>query len=373
MNLSSLIPMLIHHHDFSCLRDFINGIRLHSNITVKQDTTVIEEFISLLTYFESTPPKFSRVQLCSGSSQSGIVSYSIYKPSFKPGLSPKIIERLRIHGFNEILASNIFIKDYTIIIYDPKSLPPTLHVQSFRSHQLLSYKLYTGNREHLLFLIRKYLSSPQQITKKVVELLSISLYYLLKSISSSLALHYRYKRLSLHEFLGLTFLDANPLNRSIRHTQYSHLLRNYQLKTVASIFQYYSCPANMNRLNHTSIQPEMYLLDSSIPPHLNLDYWTNGNAYFTNCLIYGFRKHVECYSDQYSVESLSPHGSSRYYASRPSMNDSEIKELLLQSPLILDGNQLTAGRHRVVSIIGHLLSGRNYIPFFVDRLPSLSS
>ena len=75
-------------------------------------------------------------------------------------------------------------------------------------------------------------------------------------------------------------------------------------------------------------QPTQISLNK-IPRHLDREFWGNGNSYFFNCLLAGFRKEIKNYElineNDLKNEVIF---SINYYRNKKLMNDTEIEKFL---------------------------------------------
>ena len=90
---------------------------------------------------------------------------------------------------------------------------------------------------------------------------------------------------------------------------------------------------------------------------------TPKNWQYFNCMIAGFKKGV---ADHHKIgwEALSKD----YYEQLQSMTDSEIAELLQADPVEFDNGFIKHGTHRAYAMIGRLIRGESYIPFWMPKL-----
>jgi hypothetical protein len=106
------------------------------------------------------------------------------------------------------------------------------------------------------------------------------------------------------------------------------------------------------------------------PINLNTHFWNSGNNYFFNCLKYGFRKNVVPYkkANEYISNTRTPNlYSAEYYRSLEPMRDKEIEDFLKKSPIGMHNRAIAHGIHRVSAMIGRLVRGKKYIPFYIGR------
>ena len=112
-----------------------------------------------------------------------------------------------------------------------------------------------------------------------------------------------------------------------------------QIKTVRQALEYFSDMENVkktvkkvNRSNH--------------------QYW--------NCMWAEFKRNVENHHDR-GWENMTK----AYYDSLEPMSDDEIRVALIDDPVNFFGGFLKHGYHRAVSMIGRLINGKSYIPFYM--------
>ena len=132
--------------------------------------------------------------------------------------------------------------------------------------------------------------------------------------------------------------------------QYNH---HYKLKTVKDVVEYYQNEKHLD--NQKNKMKE------------------NNWEYF-NCLLYGFRKNVldtdlhktqggpEIPSDERN-KILTP----EYYQNLELMSDDEISDFNKLNPIGFDLNKISHGTHRAYAMIGRLIRGEKYIPFYVKK------
>ena len=51
------------------------------------------------------------------------------------------------------------------------------------------------------------------------------------------------------------------------------------------------------------------------------------------------------------------------------LRDGDIKNLIQGGDILIDGDVVCSGRHRVLAMIGHIVKGEKYIEFKVRRYP----
>lgn len=127
----------------------------------------------------------------------------------------------------------------------------------------------------------------------------------------------------------------------------------YKLKTVKEVVEYYKSPT------HLDIQK---------------DKMKETNWEYFNCLLYGFRKNV-LDTDihkinggvEISAEDRNKILTPEYYQNLEIMSDEEILEFNKSTPIDFDLEQINHGTHRAYAMIGRLIRGEKYIPFYVTK------
>ena len=142
-----------------------------------------------------------------------------------------------------------------------------------------------------------------------------------------------YAPISLDYFLNMELANGGGGKEIIK--------QNGQLKTIKDIYMFYSVPGNMK----------------TVRSQLNPDNW----QYF-NCMVGEFRKNVadhhELGWDKMTEE---------YYNSLENMSDEEIELFLKQNPVEFDNGFVRHSYHRACAMIGRLVSGKKYIPFYMKK------
>jgi len=117
--------------------------------------------------------------------------------------------------------------------------------------------------------------------------------------------------------------------------------QNHTLKTIKDVVQFYSTSKNMNNVRKT----------------LNSDNW----QYF-NCMIAEFRNdvgnHHELGWDNMTED---------YYKSLDLMSDDELRVFLENNPVEFDNGYVRHSWHRACAMIGRLINGKKYIPFYMKK------
>ena len=116
---------------------------------------------------------------------------------------------------------------------------------------------------------------------------------------------------------------------------------NYTLKTVRDVIKYWS---NIEDIN------------------TELSKYKDINMQYINCLFAGFRHNIDNHHD-IGWDNLTD----SYYASKDKMTDDEIEIHLKENPVGFENGFIHHGYHRACAMIGRIISGKPYIPFYMDK------
>ena len=135
-----------------------------------------------------------------------------------------------------------------------------------------------------------------------------------------------------------------------RRGQYNH---QYKLKTVRDVVEYFKQDGAIEKAKEK----------------LKEDNW----EYF-NCLLYGWRngvidtdQHKKTGGVEISLEDRNRTLSPEYYQSLQKMTNEEIHNFNKNNPVEFDGDIIRHGTHRVYAMIGRLIRGEEYIPFYIGE------
>ncbi len=142
-----------------------------------------------------------------------------------------------------------------------------------------------------------------------------------------------FKPISLEYFLNMEFANGGGGKEIIK--------QNGQLQTVKDVYMFYSVPGNMK----------------TVRSQLNPDNW----QYF-NCMIGEFRKNV---ADHHELgwDKMTED----YYNSLEMMSDEELEIFLKENPVEFDNGFIKHSYHRACAMVGRLISGKPYIPFYMEQ------
>ena len=230
--------------------------------------------------------------------------------------------------------------------------------------------LYTHKKLGIIKRKIKKIFNFSLMNKKLKTLSIYIIWLILKKLKLDKKAHnFRYKKILKDEFLGLKFMDSNILNILVRKKHFYLITDNFKLKTNNEIINYLSEIKNFKIILNRSKQPATIKL-GKMPRHLDRKFWNNGNSYFLNSLIAGFREGITDYSSltKEKDEKGNIVFSLAYYKSKNKMEESKIKRLLIENPINIHSGYILSGRHRVSAMIGRLIRGEKYIPFYRDRI-----
>ena len=170
----------------------------------------------------------------------------------------------------------------------------------------------------------------------------------------------RYCKIDLNHFLNLEFPDKRICEKKAlildpdyfwqHRGQYNH---PYKLKTVSQVVEYYKDDTNLSKQKLKSKE-------------FNWEYF--------NCLLYGFRKNVldtDIHKinggNEITSEARSKTLTPDYYNNLEEMSDDELLEFNKNNPVDFNPTCIKHGTHRAYAMIGRLIRGQKYIPFFVNQ------
>ena len=142
-----------------------------------------------------------------------------------------------------------------------------------------------------------------------------------------------YQPISLEYFLNMEFAGGGGGKEIIT--------QNQTLKTVKDVYIFYSVPGNVQTVRNK----------------LNSKNWQYFNSMFAE-----FRKNVASHHDL-GWDMMTE----EYYSNLELMNDKELEIFLKNNPMEFDNGFIKHGYHRACSMIGRLISGKKYIPFYMKK------
>ncbi len=142
-----------------------------------------------------------------------------------------------------------------------------------------------------------------------------------------------FKPISLEYFLNMEVASGGPSKTVLN--------RNDELKTVGDVVEFYSKKENID-LVQRELQPD--------------------NWQYFNCMLAEFRHNVADHH-QMGWENMTK----EYYESLDIMDDNEIIEFNRKHPVDFDNGFMKHGYHRGYAMIGRLIKGKSYIPFYMEE------
>ena len=119
------------------------------------------------------------------------------------------------------------------------------------------------------------------------------------------------------------------------------LNQNETLKTVKEVYMFYSVPGNVQTVR-SMLRPE--------------------NSQYFNCMFAEFRKNV---GDHHKLgwDNMTEN----YYNSLELMSDDDLEIFLKENPVDFDNGFIRHSYHRACAMVGRLISGKKYIPFYMKK------
>ena len=142
-----------------------------------------------------------------------------------------------------------------------------------------------------------------------------------------------YEPISLDYFMNMKFAGGTGGKEIIT--------QNRTLRTVKDVYMFYSIPGNVQTVR-----------DKLVP---------NNWQYF-NCIIAEFRKDV---GDHHKLgwDKMTE----EYYHNLELMNDEELETFLKENPAEFDNGYIKHSYHRACAMIGRLIKGKRYVPFYMKK------
>ena len=174
-------------------------------------------------------------------------------------------------------------------------------------------------------------------------------------------------KLQENKFRKLKF-DPDEFNWYFRDNHYRLITQNLKYIKVDDIIKF----LHKKKLGIISRQ----VVDTTItkpvaePIYLNKRFWKTGNNFYINPILFGFKKGVLAYEkvNYYLKLKKKPQIYTKaYYKKLENMNEFEIKKTLFKSPVEINNYGFLSGRHRVAAMIGRLIRGEKYLPFYVYK------
>ena len=176
----------------------------------------------------------------------------------------------------------------------------------------------------------------------------------------------KYKKISEVEFREMHIEPLDSFNWRWRKTHLDIVTNNCNNKLIDSIINYFKVEANLQS-KLIEVKETDTTLPFNEPSNFDRRFWQSGNNFFIYCINYEFREGVHPYSkaNEYIREVNKPLlFSANYYKNLRALSTSEIEALVLKSPVEITNGAFTGGKHRAFAMIGRLVSGKGYVPFW---------
>ncbi len=173
-------------------------------------------------------------------------------------------------------------------------------------------------------------------------------------------------KIGLKTFLNLNIEHKNSPSWIVRKSHLDIVTNNKKNLKVKDIVNYLS---NEDSLNSLMKRVEITQLDDLISGSISHSkyFWSSGNNFFLFSVYYQFRKGVVPYKEanEYIKNKNKINLYSReYFEQLEPMNDIEITSFLKDNLIEITDNHISSGKHRVFAMIGRLVEGKEYIPFY---------
>lgn len=176
----------------------------------------------------------------------------------------------------------------------------------------------------------------------------------------------RYKKYSEAEFLKTLIEPEDSFNWKWRKPHLDVITNGGQFRRIGEIVQYLKSTEGLCKLIEQVKETDTStpFLD---PANYDKRFWQSGNNFFIYCIKYEYKKGVISYSNvnEYIRKNCRPAlFTAEYYETLQSMSVPEIEELLKRNPIEITGGAIVSGKHRACAMIGRMVSGKPYIPFW---------
>ena len=150
----------------------------------------------------------------------------------------------------------------------------------------------------------------------------------------------KYSPISLDYFLEMTLAEGGGGKEIIKQNKLRRGSTKGLLK-VKDVLKFFSSEENIKKVEKT-LKPK--------------------NWQYYNAMMAGFRHNVADHHER-GWENMTK----EYYESLPKMTDEEIKVFNKNNPVDFDERYIKHGYHRAVAMIGRLINGQSYIPFYMRQ------
>jgi hypothetical protein len=176
----------------------------------------------------------------------------------------------------------------------------------------------------------------------------------------------KYQMLSKSDFLNLLVEPPDSPNWYWRKPHLDIVTNDGQNVRVKDILDFFKDEKKFAQTRSAIVETDTTRC-FSVPNNLDYSFWNTGNNYFIYCLIYQFRYGVVAYNkaNNYIEAGIGkPLYSKEYFEDLKPMTYVDITKFLAKHPIEITNNACTSGKHRVFAMIGRLLDGKPYIPFY---------
>ena len=171
---------------------------------------------------------------------------------------------------------------------------------------------------------------------------------------------YKYPKIYFGYSKIINYDDFLNMKIYFKESKGEHLLSIMNSEVIKDIIEF-------NKNNNLTIK-EMNIKLGNNSYHNYHNFWNSGNNIYYYSMKYEFRKnvldyhHISKYNGEYKPYSKD------YYENLEEMNEKEISDLLYYKPIITYKrykNYFKHGYHRIFAMIGRLINGKQYIPFYI--------
>ncbi len=172
------------------------------------------------------------------------------------------------------------------------------------------------------------------------------------------------RKITRNEFMGLYIEDPDSINWKLRGPHLDIVTDNGKYKKVKDVINYLSSNDQLQSLSK-NIKETNTKQEFKSEIHIDRNFWQTGNNFYINCVKYEFIKDVAEYNKVKCIKNthINTYGDD-YFKRLERMTDNEIELFLQDNPIEIRNGSVTGGRHRVFAMIGRIVNGKVYIPFF---------
>jgi hypothetical protein len=176
----------------------------------------------------------------------------------------------------------------------------------------------------------------------------------------------RLRKMNEEDFLNLKIEPEHSFNWKWRKRHLDIVTEGGKYITVRDIISYLSEEEAREAVEDSLVETNL-TTPFKVPHNFDMDFWWGGNNFFWYCIKYQYRKNVVPYSEanKYILDNKKPKlYTLEYYESLEKMTNKEIKESLCLSFIEIENNAVIGGKHRAFAMIGRLIDGKDFIPFY---------